>query len=372
MFPVVPPACTEPSDAGAPDPGRRGFLRRSGELGTLALLSASAASMPAAAADAAARSTVPALKAGGTVGVIAPSSPVPGKAEQVAAWLQARGFVPRMFASARIDSHDYLAGTDALRLQDLHAAFSDPRVDAIFCLRGGYGSARLLDGIDFKLLGRHPKPFVGYSDVTALLLAITRHAGFIAFHGPMLSSDLMRNKRAPTEAALFDMLRGRHRAGSVLPHPPEFPLETIAAGVAQGRLAGGNLAIIGSTLGTRYEIDLDDAILFIEDVGETPQKIDRLLTQLRLAGKLAKIKGILIGDFSEVDDPRAATDNTDANLRRLQEVWRDLLVPLGVPILAGWRSGHCDPNLTLPIGALVRLDADRQLLSLEQDVIRQD
>lgn len=354
---------------------RRHFLRRSGQLGAAALLPAAAVqAFPTAAPgllnaypEAAA---VPALKAGGTIAVLAPASPAADKQAAAAAWLRARGFVPRLLPGAGAHSADYLAGSDSARLDDLHAAFADPAVDAVFCLRGGYGSARLLDRIDFNLISDNPKPFVGYSDITALLLAITRFAGFVTFHGPMLVSDLLAGRQAPTETALWQLLQGQRRAGQWLPPAPAAALETIADGTAQGRLLGGNLATIGSTLGTPYEIDLDDAILFIEDVGETPQKIDRLLTQLRLAGKLAQLRGVLIGDFSDINDPRAGTNHDAANRERLRQVWRDLLQPLAIPILAGWPSGHCDPNLTLPIGARVRLDAGRQRLRLEQDVVQ--
>lgn len=357
-------------------PNRRQFLTRSAEVGAIALLAGCAAAtpplttvaMPVSLLAHPEQNPVPALKPGGTVGIIAPATGAAGQLEQAAAWLAERGFVPRPFAGAKTRSGDYLAADDSARLADLHAAFSDSSVNAIICLRGGYGSMRLLDRIDFALLARNPKPFVGYSDITALLLAIARYAGFVTFHGPMLASDLIVGKQAPTESALFDMLQGRKLAGDWLPHPAQYPLETLHGGVALGRLVGGNLATIGALLGTRYDIDLDHAILFIEDVGETPQKIDRLLTQLRLAGKLAQVKGVLLGDFSEIDDPRAQSDHTAANRRRLRAVWQDLLVPLQVPVLAGWRSGHCNPNLTLPIGAMVRLDADAKQLRLEQDV----
>lgn len=311
----------------------------------------------------------PALRPGGTIAVLAPSSPAADKTEQVAAWLRTRGFMPRMLASTHTTG-DYLAGADELRLQDLHQAFAAPEVDAIICLRGGYGSMRFLDQIDFTLIAQNPKPFVGYSDVTALLLAITRQTGLVTFHGPMLVSDLMLEKHPPTESDLFDYLQGRRINGQWLTPPPKYPLETIVGGSAHGRLMGGNLATIGATMGTPFEIDLEGAILFIEDVGETPQKIDRLLTQLRLAGKLTQLNGVLIGDFSEINDPRASSENATADRRRLRKVWRDLLEPLAVPILAGWKSGHCDPNLTLPIGALMELDASTQRLRLEQDVVQ--
>jgi len=242
-------------------------------------------------------------------------------------------------------------------------------VDAIICLRGGYGSARLLAGIDFALLRRHAKPFVGYSDITALHLALARHAGFVSFHGPMLTSDLLRNRQEPTEAALFAQLQGRQQAGSWLPQPPQFPLHSLRCGAAQGRLVGGNLALIGSTLGTPWEIDTHDAILFIEDVGEPPYKIDRLLTQLRLAGKLGGVRGVLIGDFSDVSAAGASAEQVALDAARLQRLWQEFFLPLNVPVLAGWRSGHVDPNLTLPIGAVVTLDADRQGVRVEQALV---
>lgn len=161
-----------------------------------------------------------------------------GKAEQAAAWITTRGYVPRIYATARIDTDDYLAGSDAQRIDDLHSAFADRDVNAIICLHGGYGSARLLDRIDYDLLRRHRKIFVGYSDITALHVVIARRVGFVTFHGPMLSSDLLRNRQAPTEDALFAMLRGDQPRASRLPHSTNFPLQTIHGGVASGRLAG--------------------------------------------------------------------------------------------------------------------------------------
>lgn len=333
-----------------------------------------APAMPGAPGRASGLQAVPALAAGGTVAVLAPASPAAGRAQEVASWLGSRGFVPRLYPSAYAGTgdsaqDDYLSASDAQRVQELHAAFSDPSVHAIICLRGGYGSARLLSQIDFQLLRSHPKPFVGYSDITALHLALARHAGFVSFHGPMLTSDLLRNRQEPTEAALFAQLQGRQQAGSWLPQPPQFPLHSLRCGAAQGRLVGGNLALIGSTLGTPWEIDTHDAILFIEDVGEPPYKIDRLLTQLRLAGKLGGVRGVLIGDFSDVSAAGASAEQVALDAARLQRLWQEFFLPLNVPVLAGWRSGHVDPNLTLPIGAVVTLDADRQGVRVEQALV---
>jgi muramoyltetrapeptide carboxypeptidase len=215
----------------------------------------------------------------------------------------------------------------------------------------------LLDRIDFGLIRSNPKPFVGYSDITALHLAIARYAGFVTFHGTMLTSDLLRSKEEPTESALFDMLQGLITTGAWLEHPVTYPLTTVISGTANGRLTGGNLSMIGSTLGTPYEIETPGVILFIEDVGESLYRVDRLLTQLRLAGKYKNLRGVLVGDFDKL-----ALDD-------LAPLLKQEFGPLSIPVLAGWRSGHSNPNLTLPLGAMVMLDANRRRIRLDQEVV---
>ena len=299
---------------------------------------------------------VPALRSEGTIALIAPAGPAELDAEKAAQWVRNRGYNLRIFPGV-FERDGYLAGSDDTRLNDLHAAFADPDIDAIFCLRGGYGTPRLLDRLDFGLLRDNPKPFVGYSDLTAVHLAISRYAGFVTFHGPMFKVDLLGDKQQPTESSLFSMLRGQLGAGSVLAHPVAYPLTTIAPGIACGRLLGGNLSMIAAVMGTAFEIDAEGIILLIEDVNEPIYRIDRLLTHLRLAGKLAQVAGVLVGDVAGVD--KVALD------RLLKQTFE----PLCIPVLAGWRSGHCDPNLTLPMGALVRLDAGEQRVVLEQDVV---
>ena len=302
-----------------------------------------------------AHSAVPALPAGGVIALIAPAGPAELDLNLATQWMHARGYQLRVYPGVW-QRDGYLAGSDAERLRDLHDAFADDSVDAIFCLRGGYGSPRLLDGIDFELLRGHPKPFVGYSDITALHLAITRYAGFVTFHGPMLNADLLGNKQAPTESSLLHMLSGQQPP--TLEHPLAYPLTTVASGCASGRLLGGNLSMICAVMGTAFELDGEGIILFIEDVNEPLYRVDRLLTHMRLAGKLDRLRGVLVGDVAGVE--RAA----------LERLLTQELGGLGIPVLAGWRSGHCDPNLTLPMGAQVRLDADQQLLVLEQDVVK--
>ncbi|WP_426234987.1 S66 peptidase family protein [Pseudomonas sp. TWP3-2] len=299
---------------------------------------------------------VPALPSEGLIGVIAPAGPATLDTDKAVQWMRARGYGLRVFPGV-YEKDGYLAGSDDVRLNDLHAAFADPEVDAIICLRGGYGTPRLLDQIDFDLLSRNAKPFIGYSDITALHLAISRYAGFVTFHGPLLNADLLGDKEPPTVTSFFAMLRGQLTAGSVLNHPVAWPLTTLEPGIAHGRLLGGNLAMLTAVMGTPYEMDAEGVILFLEDINEPLYRIDRMLTHLRLAGVLGKLRGVLVGDVAGVD--------TDALNRLLKQTF----APLRIPVLSGWRSGHCNPNLTLPMGALVRLDAGKKELMLEQDVV---
>lgn len=291
---------------------------------------------------------------GGCIGVVSPAGPAaPEVAAQVEGWLAARGWRARLYPGCCERHRGYLAGSDDRRLDDLHAAFADPAVDAIVCLRGGYGSARLLDRIDWELVERHAKPFVGYSDITALHIAFTQLCGFATWHAPMLASDLLRPDGAASEQAWLAVLGQPWPAGRTLPHG-EATLRTVVEGIACGPLVGGNLATIVSLAGTPWAIDTRGALLFIEDVGEDLYKVDRMLTQLRLAGTLQVAAGFVVGSFS------GARDGGDASA-----LVEEFLRPLGKPALAGWPAGHCTPHWPLPIGAAVRLDADRRCLVLE-------
>ncbi|MCO7566562.1 LD-carboxypeptidase [Pseudomonas sp. S 311-6] len=285
--------------------------------------------------------------------IVAPAGPARLDADKACRWFERRGYQCRIYPGV-LQADGYLAGSDEQRLQDLHAAFRAPDIDAILCMRGGYGSMRLLDRLDFDLVRRHPKPLVGYSDVTALHTAINRHAGLITFHGAMLNADLLGAKLEPTESSLFEQLGGQLGEGDVIAHPPAYPLTCVVPGRAQGRLVGGNLSLLGATLGTLAEVDTQGGILFIEDVNEPLYRVDRLLTQLRLAGKLEGVRGVLVGDFAGI------------TVAAMAPLLKGIFGPLGVPVLAGWRSGHCDPNLCLPLGARVRLDSAQHRLVLEQ------
>lgn len=361
------------------DPTRRGLLRAAGALGLSSLALAGCAGRVAAprdsqeapggnAAVAPRRDmAVPALRPGGRVAIVAPASAADGAAFDAAEWLQARGYDPRIMPAAltRADApFDYLAGDDSARLNDLHAAFSDPAIDAVWCLQGGFGSWRLADRLDFNLLRQHPKPFIGYSDITALHLAIQRHAGFVTFHGPMLAQDLLAGKQEPTASHVLAMVGGQIGQGAWIDAPPDSNPVVLAPGSASGRLVGGNLALIAAMIGSRHEIATRDAILFIEDVNEALPRIDRLLWQLRAAGKFDRIRGVLAGNFTRLGLPMGDALGQSQLFALLQEQFGGR----GIPVLAAWPSGHGDPNLTLPLGATVTLDTQRRGLRLEQAV----
>lgn len=369
-----------PRESVAPiDPTRRGLLRAAGALGLSSLALAGCAGRVAAprdsqeapggnAAVAPRRDmAVPALRPGGRVAIVAPASAADGAAFDAAEWLQARGYDPRIMPAAltRADApFDYLAGDDSARLNDLHAAFSDPAIDAVWCLQGGFGSWRLADRLDFNLLRQHPKPFIGYSDITALHLAIQRHAGFVTFHGPMLAQDLLAGKQEPTASHVLAMVGGQIGQGAWIDAPPDSNPLVLAPGSASGRLVGGNLALIAAMIGSRHEIATRDAILFIEDVNEALPRIDRLLWQLRAAGKFDRIRGVLAGNFTRLGLPMGDALGQSQLFALMQEQFGGR----GIPVLAAWPSGHGDPNLTLPLGATVTLDTQRRGLRLEQAV----
>jgi len=364
------------------DHSRRGFLKQTGVLCLSALALAGCAGpsrapvkgqapltpTPPAPPNGKGAAAVPALRPGAKVAIVAPASAALNASDDAAQWLEARGFVAQVMPASRtrLDApYEYLAGSDADRLADLHAAFEDPEVGAVWCLQGGFGSWRLLDQLDFGLLRRHPKPFIGYSDITALHLALQRHAGFVTFHGPMLAQDLLAGKREPTESALIAMVTGQMGQGAWITPPMDALPTELVPGVASGRLIGGNLALIAALIGGPHDIDTRDAILFIEDVNEAIPRVDRLLGQLAAAGKFDGVKGLLVGNFT-----RLGVQMDDAQAQGLlYPLILDQFRARGIPILAGWPSGHGDPNLTLPLGARVTLDTARGALRLDQAVV---
>jgi muramoyltetrapeptide carboxypeptidase len=263
-------------------------------------------------------------------------------------------------------SAGYLGGSVSERLDDLHGMFADPEVKAIFAVRGGYGSGQLLDGIDFDLIRRNPKIFAGFSDITALHLAIHAKAGIVTFHGPVALSRFSDYTLDNFKRALFST-----RPLGLLRNPVEnrplqitHPMRTLHPGQASGPLIGGNLSLISATLGTPFEIKTEGRILFIEDVGEEPYSMDRMLTHMRLAGKFKSIKGLIIGECADCR-PRDYQPSFDSTFS-VPEVLDNILGDLDVPMFSGLVIGHTEDQLTLPLGVNATLDADAGTLTLDE------
>ena len=243
--------------------------------------------------------------------------------------------------------------------------FADDEVDAIVCLRGGYGAMRLLDKIDYDLIARHPKIFVGFSDITALHIALLNRCGLATFHGPMAAANWAGKPLDDfSRDSMYRSLMNAVPAGE-LSNPPEYPRQMVNPGQAEGLLVGGNLMLIASSLGTPWEIDTKGRIIFIEEVGERTYCVDRMLTQLRLAGKFDECAGVVFGDFADcpVEYPEFGLT--------LEEIIRDVVAPCGKPIFTGLRCGHCTPKLTLPFGVKCRMDAEKCTLTVLESAVRE-
>lgn len=290
------------------------------------------------------------------LGIAAPGGPVdPGRLEAALAGWRAAGFQARV-PEGLLARHAYLAGDDEHRAGLLSRLVADPEVDAVLCARGGYGCDRILPRLDPQLFRRARKPLVGYSDVTALLLWQQRRAGLAGFHGPML--DRGEDLDPEARASLVSQLCGE------LPLP--FALEGSAGGGgrASGRLVGGSLTLVAASVGTPWQLASRGSILMLEDTGERPYRIDRMLRQLAAAGLLRGLAGIGLGDFSSCVDERYPELPVDA-------VFRELLEPLRIPWVAGLPFGHVRRNLPWPVGARATLDGRRgELLIQEQGVTR--
>ncbi|MFP4623419.1 MAG: LD-carboxypeptidase [Gemmatimonadota bacterium] len=266
------------------------------------------------------------------------------------------GFEPVPGAAIR-ERHGYLAGSDARRAADLRAAIDDDTT-AIWALRGGYGTLRTLARVDLSPLVTRPKAFLGFSDNTAVHLAL-RKLGLVSFHAPHAGYE---HFPPVTERAFRGVVMAR-RAPFLLPWPEDHPEPTpLCPGSAEGPLVGGNLAMLAAACGTPYQPELRGAILFLEDVGEPLYRLDRMLTQLRLAGVLAGVAGIALGAFTPPAEPDPSERVEDPPT--LRQVLRELLAPLGVPVLMGLPFGHERENWTLPVGTRARLDADAGSLEI--------
>lgn len=288
----------------------------------------------------------PVLRPGDTVAVVSPAGPAPPqRVADGCALLASWGLAPVLGRHA-LDRHGYLAGTDADRAADLAAAFADPAVRAVVVTRGGYGSQRIADAVDLTGVRRDPKPLVGFSDVTALQLALWRAARLACLHGPGAAWRPERTGPAAAQS-LRDALMTTDPV--LVKSDPAAPTAAVrAAGMARGPLLGGNLCLLAATLGTPDFPDLTGAILLLEDTDEPPYKVDRMLTQLRRAGALVGLAGVAVGQFTRCTDDRWPID--------VSAVLAEHLTGLGVPVLGGLPVGHGPDPVTVPVGVPATLD----------------
>jgi muramoyltetrapeptide carboxypeptidase len=310
----------------------------------------------------------PRLRRGDTVGLFAPSTRVSQDlVDRGVAQLEELGFRVRV-APHVLSTHLHYAGTAAQRADDLQGLWADDGVRALWAVNGGAGASALLPLLDYAAMRRQPKALIGFSDITALHLAVHKHAGLVTFHGPFAGSRLtpytvdalqavLMQPQARTVLRLSDDHRQRAEA------EPQFRARSIRAGVAEGRLLGGNLSLLAALVGTPFAADYTDALLFMEDVREAPYRVDRMLTQLQQSLGLQRAAGLVAGVFDRCEVP------SDALTMPLASVFDAQFGAAGVPAVYGWSFGHVRDQLTLPLGVRARLDTEAQTLTLLEPAV---
>jgi len=300
-------------------------------------------------------------KAGSTIGLIAPAGYIDEeKLKASIGNIASLGFKP-YFLPSILDTYGQFAGSDQRRLDELMHMFTNPEVRAIFCVRGGSGTNRILNKIDYSAIAQDPKVFVGYSDITALHHAILKKSDLITFHGPMASSRWTKYSKMQLNRAVFDL---DSRFDILLydeKSKEKHDRYSIFNGSASAPIVGGNLSIVSSLIGTDFEINFDNKIVFLEDVSEEPYRIDRMLGQFILAHKFDKVKGIAFGIFKDCEP-----EHLEHSLS-LKETLFDRLKDLKIPMAYGFQFGHITDNCTIPQGANAFLDTSKMLLRIERD-----
>jgi muramoyltetrapeptide carboxypeptidase len=307
---------------------------------------------------------------GDTIGIVAPASapPDPKAVDRAAAALERFGFKPKLGKNVRARL-GFIAGTDRERATDLMAMFTDKSVKGIICLRGGYGSSRILDRLDYKIIRRNPKILSGYSDITSLHFALVKMCGLTCIHAPMLNGELADpNTPQFTRDAFFRTVMEAKPPGSISQGYQGETISVLRRGVAEGPLVGGNLSLICASLGTPYAPSFKGKILFFEDVSEKPYRVDRFLTQLLNAGVLAQVAGVAVGVNKDCHDPDAKPGGEYRQSGA--DVVKERLSSLRVPVVVGLPFGHIEFNATIPVGVLAKLDGKRGDLIVTESAVR--
>lgn len=310
----------------------------------------------------------PRLKAGDTIGLINPAGATFHPEDVVIAEETFAALGLKMKPGAHLlDRYGYLAGTDTARAADVNTMFADPEVDAIFTLRGGWGCNRILDLLDYKTIAKHPKVLMGYSDITSLLLALNAKANLVTFHGPVGVSTWNEYSTSFVRRLLFQAdaytMRNPTDIGDNLTLVENRILH-INSGIARGKLLGGNLAVLSAMVGSDYLPDFKDNILFLEEIGEDIYRIDRMLTQLKLAGILDDISGFVFGKCNRCEAGDGYGSLT------LEEVLADHIEPLGIPAWFGSMIGHVEDKFTLPLGVTAEIDAEQGSITLQEPAVQ--
>lgn len=257
-------------------------------------------------------------------------------------------------------TNGYLAGTNAERIEDLHSMFSNKEVKAVFTVRGGYGSIRLLDKIDYELIRKNPKIFVGYSDINALQLSFLKHCGLVTFSGPMVAVDFHNEVSPFTEENFWRVITSDKKIGK-LHNPNDERFFHLTEGKGEGKIIGGNLTIISSMMGTEYLPEFDKSILLLEDINEPPYKVDRMLNQFKLAKVFRKLKGIILGRFVNCYEP-----DEMKNSLTLNEVIEEYFHSLKIPVIYNFKHGHIKDNLTIPLGLNASINAGKGIVEITE------
>ncbi|KHE70975.1 LD-carboxypeptidase [Halobacillus sp. BBL2006] len=293
------------------------------------------------------------LCAGDRVGIVAPAGPPnPRELQEGVKALQSIGLVP-VIGSHVFHKKSYLAAEDWERVDDLHQMFLNPSIRAVFCARGGYGTARIAEGLDYRLIHRHPKIVWGYSDITFLLNAIMKYSELVTFHGPMIASDLNQQSNHKSTMNSFRQLFSSEPLTFITSAPP------LRRGVGEGMLVGGNLTLLADSLGTPFEIDTCGKILLIEEVDEPAYRIDALFNHLQQAGKFRGLRGLILGNLNVEDEQRPMIDH----------FFFDFFKRYNFPVLQGFSIGHCRPNLGVPLGTIAFMDSHQNCFKTESGVL---
>lgn len=308
------------------------------------------------------------LQPGATIGLVTPAGPITEEQlEKTISNIEGLGFKTVFNEKRLLSKIGYLAGRDIVRADEVNTMFNNKQIDGIWAVRGGYGATRILDMLNYKVIRQNPKVFIGYSDITAIHHAIFKKTGLISFHGPVGASDftdytkkhVMQVVTETTPTLKIDPCRDNEILENNTYHS-----YIINEGTAEGQLIGGNLTLVASLIGTPYDVSYKNKLVFLEDVGETPYRIDRMITQMISAGKFDNIKGIILGVFLNCETKERNNSLT------LKEMLEDRLQRLNIPIIYGMSFGHISNQFTLPLGIKARLNTeDKSITLLESAVV---